>query len=467
MPCRPTAASVSRLRAISSAEPAPNPAPKPAKDFSGPLLVLGFGLASIPIGIYFWYVRTFGVNIVFQDSWNGTLPLVRAFANGQLTLAQLWAPHNGNRMLFPNLVLTISDVVNRVDSKTDMYLSAVAVLAALALLVGLCATTTPARGLWVLPAAFLLCDLIQVENILWAFQFAFALGMLCLLLTLASLEGSNRHRWLFAVALAAAVVASYTSLFGLLVWPVGLLYGALKGLRRRYIGAWVLVAAAATWLYFRNLGPIYPVTHPSYLVANPILGLRFLLILLGDVSPVHRFVVGLAILGASIVVGLLALHYRVPAQRMRLALGLWTFGLLFDLLVTGGRAELGLSYAQSSRYSTFNILVIIGIYLGAVSVLEPTGGWRHLVANATQRPLAAGVSAALVALIAAQVAWSIPNGVVVGQHFRANREEGVRLLRHYHAEPAPLLARYLFGPSGQYVKEWAPILQHHDWSVFS
>ena len=67
---------------------------------------------------------------------------------------------------------------------------------------------------------------------------------------------------LFAVALAAAVVASYTSLFGLLVWPVGLLYGALKGLRRRYIGAWVLVAAAAAWLYFRNLGPIYWVTTP-------------------------------------------------------------------------------------------------------------------------------------------------------------------------------------------------------------
>jgi len=441
--------------------------PKPAKDFSGSVRVLGFGLAFIPIGIYFWYIRTFGVNVVFQDSWNGTLPLVRAFANGQLTLAQLWAPHNGNRMLLPNLVLTISDVVNRVDSKTDMYLSAVAVLAALALLVGLCATTSPARGLWVLPAAFLLCDLIQVENILWAFQFAWALGMFCLLLTLASLERSDRHRWLFAVAVAAAVVASYTSLFGLLVWPVGLLYGALKGLRRRYLAAWVLVAAAATWLYFRNLGPIYPVTHPSYLIAHPIIGLRFLVLLLGDVSPVHRFVVGLAILGASLVVGWLALHYRVPVQRMRLALALWTFGILFDLLVTGGRAELGLAYAQSSRYSTFNILVIIGIYLGAVSVLEPTGGWRHLVANVTQRPLAAGVSAALVALIAAQVAWSIPNGVVVGQQFRANREVAVRLLRHYRAEPAPLLARYLFGPGGQYVKEWAPILQHHDWSVFS
>ncbi len=188
MPHHRADASVYKLPAISSTAHVRHDGPKRARDFSGRMKVLGLGLTSIPIGIYFWYIRAFGVNVVFQDSWNGTLPLVRAFASGQLTLAQLWAPHNGDRMLFPNLVLTISDVVNQVDSKTDMYLSGVAVLAALALLVALCATTTPARGLWIVPAAFLMCDLIQVENILWAFQFAWALGMFCLLLILTSLE---------------------------------------------------------------------------------------------------------------------------------------------------------------------------------------------------------------------------------------------------------------------------------------
>ncbi len=167
------------------------------------------------------------------------------------------------------------------------------------------------------------------------------------------------------------------------------------------------------------------------------------------------------------VVGWLVLHYRVPVRRMRVALALWTFGLLFDLLVTVGRTELGLLYAQSSRYSTFNLLVIIGIYLGAVSVLQPTDGGRHLVSKVTRRPLAAGVTAVLVALIAAQIAWSIPNGIVVGRQYRANREVAARLLRHYRDEPAPLLGKYLFYPEGQYVKEWAPILQDHHWSVFS
>ena len=167
------------------------------------------------------------------------------------------------------------------------------------------------------------------------------------------------------------------------------------------------------------------------------------------------------------VVGLLALHYRVPIHRMRVPLALWTFGLLFDLLVTGGRTELGLFYAQSSRYSTFNLLVIIGIYLGAVSVLEPTERWGRPVSKARHRPLAAAVSAALVALIAAQVAWSIPHAIVVGQQSRANREVAARLLRHYRDEPAPLLGRYLFHLDGGYVKEWAPILQQHHWSVFS
>lgn len=301
-----------------------------------PIVLLSYVAAAIPIGIYFWFIHTFGVNVVFQDSWNGTLPLLRALARGHLTLADLWAPHNGDRMLFPNLVLSISDYLNHVDSKTDMYLSGTAVLVALGLLVWLCLRTTPVRGLWVLPAAFLLCDLIQVENILWAFQFAWALALLCLLTILAALEGSNRHRWLFLVALGAATIASYTSLFGLLVWPVGLLYARLKRVPKVRLVEWVVPGLCALVVYFWHLGPVSPPTHPSYLLTHLILGVRFLLILLGDVSPVHRVVAGTAVLVASAVVGWLALHYRVPVHRLRLALSLWFFGILFDLLVTGG-----------------------------------------------------------------------------------------------------------------------------------
>jgi hypothetical protein len=81
--------------------------------------------------------------------------------------------------------------------------------------------------------------------------------------------------------------------------------------------------------------------------------------------------------------------------------------------------------------------------------------------------LAAAVCTAFVILIAGQIAWSIPHGIVQGEQYRANRAVAARLLRNYREEPAPLLGRYLFYPEGQYVKQWAPVLQRHHWSVFS
>ncbi|MGH7642205.1 MAG: hypothetical protein ACRENX_04195 [Candidatus Dormibacteria bacterium] len=433
---------------------------------SARILWISYGAAATPIGIYFWFIHSFGVNVVIEDSWNGTLPLVRALARGNLNLAELWAPHNGNRMLIPNLVLTVSDYLNHVDSKTDMYLSATAVLVAVVLLVGLCLRATPLRGLWIVPAAFLLCDLIQVQNILWAFQFAWALGMLCLLATLAALEGTERHRWLFLVALGAAIVASYTSLFGLLVWPAGLLYARLKVLPKHCLVEWVVVALCAVVLYFWQLGPISPPTHPSYALSHPLLEFRFLLALLGDISPVHHLVAGTAVIVTSAVVGWLTFHYRVPLHQLRLALTLWSFGILFDLLVTGGRAELGIQYAQSSRYSTFNLLVLVGIYLGAISILQPKGGWRRRSGYA-HRPVAAAVCSVLGLLVAAHLGWSVSYGVTQGRQYRAEREVAAEVLTHYRVEPIPVLSRYLFGPGGEYVEEWAPVLQAHHWSVFS
>ncbi|HVB13330.1 MAG TPA: hypothetical protein VNH38_01045 [Candidatus Dormibacteraeota bacterium] len=128
----------------------------------------------MPVAVLFLCVHLFGVNVVYEDSWNGTLPLVLAFAKGHLTLAMLWAQHNGNRTIFPNLVLTLSDSATRVNSKFDMYLGAVCWMVATVLLVRLAARTSTARGLWAVPAAFLICDLAQFQNLLWAYQFAWA-----------------------------------------------------------------------------------------------------------------------------------------------------------------------------------------------------------------------------------------------------------------------------------------------------
>ena len=272
---------------------------------------------------------------------------------------------------------------------------------------------------------------------------------------------------MFGLAVVAAVVASYSSVQGLLIWPVGLAYCLLRGLPRVRLWSWVLCGVATGLVYFWHLGPVFPPTQRTYPLTHPVLGLRFLLLLLGDLSPAHDLVAGAGVLAASALVGWIAYRRRVALAALRLPLALWLFGLLFDLLVTSGRTELGLADASSSRYSTFNVLVVIGLYLAAVAVVNHPDGSPEIPARSAHQRLAAGVCAVLVVLVVFQLAWSLPYGFNTGAAYKLERQAGAQALREYRQESDGLLAKELFRGGGTYVKSWAPILAARRWSVFS
>jgi hypothetical protein len=287
------------------------------------------------------------------------------------------------------------------------------------------------------------------------------------MLVLTGLEDGARSRWLFALAVLAAAVGSYSTVQGLLIWPAGLTYGLLRPLPRIRVWSWTGFAFASGFIYMWHLGPVYPPVHASYVLTHPLLGLRFLLELMGDFAPDGHLVAGVGVLLGSVLILWLAHRRRLAPAQFRLPLALWLFGMLFDLLVTVGRAPLGFSLASSSRYSTFNALVLIGLYLGSVVVFQPPMRWRDIRARASSDRLAATVCGAAVVLVLFQLAWSLPFGFKVGAAYRLERDAAAQALRNYQHEPDGLLARELYSPSGAYVKAWAPILVARHWSVFS
>lgn len=111
--------------------------------------------------------------------------------------------------------------------------------------------------------------------------------------------------------------------------------------------------------------------------------------------------------------------------------------------------------------------MLVGIYLGAMSILEPSGGKHRLVTSFLHRPLAAAVCTVLGLLLVVHLGWSLSYGVAQGKRYRSEREVAAQLLVRYRSEPAPLLSTYLFEPGGEFVKRWAPVLQANHWSVFS
>jgi hypothetical protein len=428
--------------------------------------VLAYLLICVPVVMDLWYVREFGVNVPFADSWNGTLPIVKAFASGHVYWSQLYAPHNESRMLFPNLILGFVDSHAGANAKLDMYLTATIMAAALALLVWVARRSSGLSPWLLVPVAFLFFDWVQVENLLWAFQLAWMLTVASFMCCFWALERPSRHGW-FLLACGAGLVASFSSLQGLLIWPVGLGYAALTLWHRTWLLVWTALGVAATVTYLWGFGNLGASSGLSYDLRHPLATLLYLLRLVGSPVPTsHHLTSGILIVGAALLLAYVAIRRRISVAQLRLPLALCATGILFDILVATGRTQL--SVPASSRYTTYNLLFISGLYLAAVITLIPLDPMTRTKALLRRGlpPWEATVCLLVVATTIGTIALSIPSGLQVGRSYYNSRERGALLLRHYRTASDSQLARALFPPSGAYVKYWASWLQSRHWSVF-
>ena len=175
-------------------------------------------------------------------------------------------------------------------------------------------------------------------------------------------------------AIAAAVIGSFSSLQGLLIWPTGLV---LLYYRRRslpYVGVWIAAAGASAMLYFHNYD--FSVSPGSdFARHHPLATIKFFLFAIGDVvgkpvslgstDPNDTYVVvfGLVIvalaIGTVVIIGL----RRDVESSSPVGIALICYGLLFAALITQGRSSLGIGGASFSRYTTFDVLILVGTYL--------------------------------------------------------------------------------------------------------
>jgi len=441
------------------------PSGRPARQISQLVALLILGGA--PVLIYFWFILHFGVNVPFQDSWNGTIPAARAFANGTLTFALLWAPHNENRMLVPDLIQAVLAVATHMDEIVDMMVGAGLLVAAVGLLAWLAHRSLSLPWIWLIPFPWILLSLVQVENTLWAFQLAWMLILFLTATALTVIEVAPRSRSALAVAMGLGVLASFSSLQGLIIWPVGLVYGLSRGWSRSRWISWVCVGMVSTGAYAWHIGAVQPPPHPTYALTHPVLAVHYFVELVGGMFVAHHGLLGAATLVVLVAVALTS--FRDPRwwARLRVPLALILSGLLFDALVTEGRAPLGLLGATASRYTTYNLLLLAGIYLAAVAAVRAIHASPDAAVQSATLKVRGLVLAATCLVVLVQLAWGFPYGLYQGQVYFVNRSIGAHLLLNYRHESASKLGLYLFYPEGAYVKAWAPVLARHRWSVFS
>ena len=418
------------------------------------LAALGF---AFPIALYLWVIRVYGVNAIFYDQWTNIALLSHShfFSQsyaGPMSLGHLWAQHNENRMLFPNLVVLVLGSATHLNIATELYVSAAMLVVATALIV-LSHRDSGRATPWIFycPVAVLMFSLAQIGNTLFGFQMAWYLIMLALAVTLYLLERRQLGWLLLCGAAVAAVVGSFSSFAGLIIWPAGLVVLVVRRSRGAFILAWIASAVATTGVYFYHFDAGSDVGYP---LSHPESALKFFFLAVGDVlgNPLRAGASGGSIMYLGVVIvaiaaSVVAIYGRRSREEERSSTGLALicFGLLFAVSITVGRSKMGLSAASQTRYVTFDLLILVGCYLVLLDrwpfrrrsdpvASRPAASSRAVVIALAERPTIQTIAsnwrgfvllclrALLIGIILFQFLIGTPSGLNGARSWRKQRE---------------------------------------------
>jgi hypothetical protein len=327
---------------------------------------LPYALILLAVLSGFGFVYAFGVNLFWADDWAERPFLLSKYANGTLGLSDLWECHNEHRILFPKMVMLGLGLLTHGNVVADMYFSEVELLIVLGIFFAACRKQLPPKNAaWLMvPIAFLVFSLRQHENMIWGFQIAFIMVVATAVSTFFCLSRVGNDRWAaaFLGAVLVGVVGAYSSIQGLLIWPVGLGQLAISSLSKRrkivFSTAWAILGVGVWMLYFWNWHK--PGHHPPLAVS-----LEYFIAAIGGALSCHMTE---ALIGGAVLLGMTAAALGfVVAKRQWSEHSFWLATIAFSLTtlaaIMTGRCGFGTHQALASRYATFSIPVVIAVYV--------------------------------------------------------------------------------------------------------
>jgi ABC-2 type transport system permease protein len=427
--------------------------------------LLSYLLIFLPATLSFLYVRAFGVDVPIGDTWT-MVPFFDKLSSGTLTFSSLWHQHMEHRVFFPRIAMLLLGSITSFNNVAIMYLIQSCFLVTLIAILLAFKANTRANLLLFVPIAFLIFSLGQYWNMLvaWSLTFVFVQTFAVLafyLIYISSRTGFGKRA--LSAALVSGTVATFSSAQGLLVWPAGLLQLLIAPVERStkkiLVGIWG-VAGLVEWIvYFYDWNiPDFQMAHHSerYFLDNPNLGIDYFLTALGS-SLIRLQTVALmsGLLLICLVAATLFLVYRAGLLgECSFWITLISFSFLFLGSIMVGRSGMGLENALSSKYPTFTVLAVIGAYVILIK----------LALEQRTRIIYALLSC-LTALIIVSVPISYMVGIDAGKAFNARTERAAYIISNYETKPDGALT--IVNRAAWRVREWAPILERLNYTVFA
>ncbi len=429
--------------------------------------VVFFILSLTPIFFYFGYLAAYGVNVPLWDDWE-IVSLMGHFYAGNLKFAHLWAQHNENRMLIPNLIFIALYRLTAFNVKAAMVASGIFLTLAFVCFTYIFLKRHSLNWKFV-PLAYLFFNLADTQNILWGFQMAWQWISFCFFGCILCLEESGNSQKAFATAVLFAILASFSSLQGLFVWLAGFIYLLFNDFSPRQKKIWISTALICGIIYFTGFNFHSTGGPPIFYAFNhPLSMLEYLSMLLGRILLFpnlytyagNTFFIAREFAGFSLfLIGLFSTAKAFMESRRNKALllpaSLGTFSLLFCVSATIGRTGFGLEQALETRYALYGIFLLISIYLTLLEMIK------------TRREELKLIFRFFLLLLIIQIGYSLQWGIFVGQGYLNRGLKGQEILINYKAAYPNLISHYLYYPHPQKVIPRAAILEKHRLNIFA
>ena len=358
----------SHVRDDTGTEDSPESAPESGNAataaIAGVVIRLGVYVLALPAVALLWFIHRYAVNMIFADQWHD-IHIIALSHSGALTLGDLWAQHGENRVVVPDLLVLALAHTTHFNVVYEDYASGLLLIATAALLILAHRRRSPSTPwIYYFPMIIVLLSLNQGTMTLWGFAVSWYLEIFALAAALFLLDRVALG-WLgVAGAIAVTVAGAFSSLEGLLIWPVGLLLLYQRRRRRSMILAWITAAVGTVGLYmfhfdFTTVGT----GTKSFVLTHPLAAMRFFFFAIGDVFGVQipnapstgdyffcLFGVLIFVVAAWVLVVGLPRRDRSTASPIGVAAVL--FGVLYTVALTEGRGHWGCPYCPGMQSSS-------------------------------------------------------------------------------------------------------------------
>ncbi len=283
--------------------------------------------------------------IPFWDDW---ITVDHFLAYKHLDFSVLFQQHNEHRIVFPELIFILDDFLFRDRLVLTITLSCLFYFGVWCLLAQ-SLLSSPTGSFFAKLCAILSGGIVMAWSgstlvlgspfqIVWTLLFFAAAAALAFVAKLGD-SGSSLY---CSLCIACAVVATFSEASGLLIWPVLIAAALLLRLRKRYILALGISAAASIGLYFTHYQ--FPPSHFWLIVKHPFSFLSFtaayLAVPFGPISDPIAVFAGLLSMGGFVCLVIVAWRQNlIPTRSGVVLFGFYSIVLLTAAMTAAGRMD--------------------------------------------------------------------------------------------------------------------------------